>query len=70
MARHVQPHRDEPADRGQVVLAQDAGGVPGIARQESRRPQLGRGQAHLGHLSQHPARAELIPPARHLAHAP
>jgi len=48
--RHVQDDRDEAADRCHVVLPQDLGGTIGLARQESGRPQLGRGQPHLRHL--------------------
>ncbi len=66
----VQQQRDEAADRGKGVGAEQAGGPARVVRQEAGGPELAGGEAERAHLAEHPVRAELVAPARHLADAP
>ena len=70
MAGLVQHDRGEPADRGEVPGGEELRHDGRVGGQEAVRAELGRGQADVGHLGQHPVGSQLVAPAGHLAHPP
>ena len=63
-------HRGEAADRGQVVAVEHLGHLLRVGRQEPVRAELGRGEADVLHLGEHPFRGELVAPVRDLTDSP
>src|SRR4051794_28320167 len=65
-------HQDggEAADRGQVVGVEHLGHLLRVGREEPVRAELGRGEADVVHLGEHPFRGELVAPVRDLADTP
>ena len=68
--RLVAHERDEGADDAQLVGVELRPQRVGLGRQPADGAELGRPQAELVHLPQHPIDVELEPPPRDLADAP